>query len=158
MAVYTYREFYKAKKNITKPEIIVPVTIHVALDKAAEYYNVKLVKIPLDPETYQVDVAQVRKNITSNTIAIFGSAPNFPHGIMDPISELGALALKYDIGLHVDACLGGFLIVFAKEAGLKLPPFDFSVPGVTSISIDHHKYGLSPKGNSNFFRILLFIL
>lgn len=90
----------------------------------------------------------MRRAITKNTILLCGSAPQFPHGVMDPIEEIAKLAKKYNLGCHVDACLGGFLIPFMKKAGFSLPPFDFSVDGVTSISCDTHKYGFSPKGSS----------
>lgn len=124
------------------------MTVHVALDKASQYFNIKLVKIGLDPITYKADLKQLKRSINKNTICIVGSAPNFPHGIMDPIPQMAHIAQKNKIGMHVDGCLGGFLIAFAKDNGLKIDDFDFSVSGVTSISIDHHKYGLAPKGKS----------
>lgn len=91
------------------------------------------------------------RSINKNTICIVGSVPNFPHGIVDPIEEMGKIALKNNIGLHVDCCLGGFVVPWAHENGLnheELPKFDFLAKGVTSISVDHHKYGLAPKGVS----------
>ena len=91
---------------------------------------------------------QVESAMTSNTIMIYGSAPNFPQGVIDPIEELSTLAIKYDIGLHVDCCLGGFILPFAKRLGFDIPPFDFSLPGVTSMSCDTHKYGYAAKGTS----------
>jgi sphinganine-1-phosphate aldolase len=90
----------------------------------------------------------MRSYINGNTCMIVGSAPHFPHGAIDPIEDLSKLAVKYDIPLHVDACLGGFLIAFMSDAGFKLPVFDFRLPGVTSISCDTHKYGYTPKGSS----------
>jgi len=90
----------------------------------------------------------VKKAITSNTIAIVGSAPAFPHGIIDDIQGLAAIARSHKIGLHVDSCLGGFLVPFMEKAGFPIAPFDFSVQGVTSISCDTHKYGYAPKGSS----------
>lgn len=90
----------------------------------------------------------MRSYINGNTCMIVGSAPHFPHGAIDPIEDLSKLAVKYDIPLHVDACLGGFLIAFMADAGFKLPVFDFRLPGVTSISCDTHKYGYTPKGSS----------
>ncbi len=91
---------------------------------------------------------KVERAINSNTVAIVGSCPNFPHGIFDDIEALSALGLKYKIPLHVDACLGGFLIAFYQSANISIPKFDFRLPGVTSISADYHKYGLCPKGSS----------
>ncbi len=143
----------EARKNgISEPEIIVPETAHVAFDKAAKILNVKLVKIPINKKTGAADVKSMEKAINSNTCLLVGSAPSFPFGIMDPITEMGALAQRKKLPLHVDCCLGGFVNAFADEAGFSLPKFDFSAPGVTSISMDTHKYGQSPKGTS----VLLF--
>ncbi|KAJ1564080.1 hypothetical protein HK405_015905 [Cladochytrium tenue] len=108
-----------------------------------------MIAIPIDPTTGEVDVAKVARAITPNTIMLAGSAPNFPHGIMDNIPALAALAQKHKIGMHVDACLGGFIVPFAEAAGYpQAYTFDFRVPGVTSISCDTHKYGFAPKGSS----------
>lgn len=108
----------------------------------------KVVKIPLDKQTYQVDLKKVERAINSNTVCIVGSMPNFPHGVFDDIEGLSKLAVKYKVPLHVDACLGGFLVCFMKSANISIPKFDFNLPGVTSISADLHKYGLCPKGIS----------
>ncbi|KAI9364469.1 pyridoxal phosphate-dependent transferase [Zopfochytrium polystomum] len=149
MSVKTHREWAKATKGITKPEMVVPVTIHAAFDKAADYFGVKMISIPMDPKTGEVDLELVKRAITPNTIMLAGSAPNFPHGIMDNIPALAALAKKHNIGMHVDACLGGFIIPFAEKAGFpQAYPFDFRVDGVTAISCDTHKYGFAPKGSS----------
>ncbi len=144
--------FQARKKGIEYPEIIVPDSIHVSFDKAAKILNAKIIKIPVDAQTGAADVKRMEKSISKHTCMMVGSAPSYPFGIIDPISELGKIASKYHIPLHVDACLGGFITVFANDAGFKLPPCDFSVPGVTSISIDTHKYGQTPKGTS----VLLF--
>jgi len=144
MAVKAQRVFYK-KAN---PEMIVPVTGHAAFDKAASYFKIKLVHAPLGPD-FKVDVSAVRKLINRNTILIVGSAPGFPHGMIDPIEELAALAHEHGIGFHTDCCLGGFMLPWVREAGIKeVPPFDFSVKGVTSMSADTHKYGYATKGTS----------
>ncbi|KAJ3416545.1 hypothetical protein HDV05_001282 [Chytridiales sp. JEL 0842] len=149
MAIKTYREMGRALKGITEPEMIAPVTIHAAFDKAASYFNIKLVHIPIDSQTGKVDLKKVANAINKNTIMLAGSAPNFPHGIIDDIPALAALAKKHKIGMHVDACLGGFIVPFANKAGFPLPhPCDFTVDGVTSISVDTHKYGFAPKGSS----------
>lgn len=110
-------------------------------------FNIKIVKIPLNAD-YQVDINKVRKSINSNTIGLVGSYPGYPHGTFDDIKQLSDLAVKYNLPLHVDACLGGFIHCFLKDS----PEFDFRLPGVTSISADYHKYGLAPKGIS----VLLF--
>lgn len=136
-------------RGVTKPEIIVPVTAHAGFDKAAYYFGIKIHHAKVDPKTYKVDLNHVKKFINRNTVLLVGSAPNFPHGIMDDIEGLGKLASRYKIPLHVDCCLGSFIVAFMEKAGCgKLPPFDFRVPGVTSISCDTHKYGFAPKGSS----------
>ena len=112
----------------------------------------KLRRVDLDPVTYQVDVKKVERLINSNTVLLCGSAPNYPHGIIDDFQALSDLAIKYNIPLHVDACLGSFIVSFLERSKVhkdkKLPLFDFRLPGVTSISCDTHKYGFAPKGSS----------
>ncbi|KAL0357745.1 UNVERIFIED_CONTAM: Sphingosine-1-phosphate lyase [Sesamum calycinum] len=147
LAVKTSRDYMKVKKGITSPEMIIPVSAHSAYDKAAHYFKIKLWRVPVDQD-FQADVKAIKRHINRNTILIVGSAPGFPHGIIDPIEELGELASTYKICLHVDLCLGGFVLPFARKLGYPVPPFDFSVQGVTSISVDVHKYGLAPKGTS----------
>ncbi|KAF9583072.1 hypothetical protein BGW38_010319, partial [Lunasporangiospora selenospora] len=148
MSCKTHRDWAKEIKGVTKPEIIAPITIHAAFDKAASYFGMKLIHVPIDPVTMQVDIKAVKNAINKNTVLIAGSAVNYPHGVMDDIVALGKLAKKYNVGLHVDCCLGSFMVAFAEKAGFKLPPFDFRVPGVTAISCDTHKYGFAPKGSS----------
>uniref|UniRef100_M1BR61 Sphingosine-1-phosphate lyase n=1 Tax=Solanum tuberosum TaxID=4113 RepID=M1BR61_SOLTU len=147
LAVKSSRDYMKAKKGITKPEMIIPVSAHSAYDKAAQYFKIKLWRVPVDKE-FRADVKAIKRYINKNTIMIVGSAPGFPHGIIDPIEELGDLASSYQICFHVDLCLGGFVLPFARKLGYPVPPFDFTVQGVTSISVDVHKYGLAPKGTS----------
>lgn len=147
LAVKAYRD-WAYEKGIRYPEIVCPLSAHAAFEKAAHYFKLKIVHVPLDPKTWQVDIRKMRKAINRNTCMLVGSAPNFPHGIIDPIKDIAALGEKYGIPVHVDACLGGFLIAFMEDAGFPLEPFDFRVPGVTSISADTHKYGFTPKGTS----------
>ncbi|CAN1295163.1 Sphingosine-1-phosphate lyase [Linum perenne] len=147
LAMKTSRDYMKAKKGITKPEMIIPVSAHSAYDKAAQYFNIKLCRVPVDKD-FKADVKAIRRHINRNTILIVGSAPGFPHGVIDPIEELGQLASSHGICLHVDLCLGGFVLPFARMLGYPIPPFDFTVEGVTSVSVDVHKYGLAPKGTS----------
>ncbi|EJS42266.1 dpl1p [Saccharomyces arboricola H-6] len=136
-------------RGITEPEIIAPTTAHAGFDKAAYYFNMKLRHVELDPKTFQVNLKKVKKFINKNTVLLVGSAPNFPHGIADDIEGLGQIAQKYKLPLHVDSCLGSFIVSFMEKAGYKnLPLLDFRVPGVTSISCDTHKYGFAPKGSS----------
>ena len=148
MAVKAYRDFArKMKPHITEPEILIPNTVHAAFEKAAHYFGVKAIRIPVNDQ-YEVDVEKMREAITPNTILLVGSAPNYPQGVMDPIEALGALAIKAGLPLHVDACLGGYIIPFVEKLGYDIQPFDFRVEGVTSISADVHKYGYAAKGVS----------
>jgi len=143
-----YRDYARKNRGVVDPELIIPATAHAAFDKACDYFRIKLVKVPVDRVTFRADLAATARAITRNTIAIVGSAPCYPQGVVDPITELGALALARGLPLHVDACLGSFLIACATAAGHSVPPFDFRVPGVTSMSVDTHKYGFAPKGSS----------
>lgn len=147
LAMKTYRDRARDLKGITKPEMIVPSTVHAAFDKASQYFNIKMIRVPVGPDL-RADVAETKKAITKNTIVIVGSAPNFPHGIVDPVEELSELARESGIAFHTDACLGGFILPFAKKLGYDVPPFDFQLPGVTSMSADTHKYGYAAKGTS----------
>jgi len=148
LAVKVARDIARhSKPNITQPEIIVPVTAHPAFNKAAHFLNIKLISVPVNPDK-RVDPEVLEKAISSNTILITGSAPTFPHGVVDPIQKIGKIALKHNILFHVDACLGGFMLPFIEKLGFPVPAFDFRVSGVTSISADAHKYGYAPKGAS----------
>lgn len=149
MAVKTYRDLArKTKPHIKNPEMIVPQSVHAAFHKAGHYFNVKVVEAPLTDE-FKVDIEAVKKLMNENTILLVGSAPQYPHGIIDPIEELGKIAIEHELPLHVDACLGGFIIPFLQKIGRDIPPFDFRVEGVTSISADLHKYGYAAKGVSS---------
>ncbi|MBQ4627105.1 MAG: aspartate aminotransferase family protein [Clostridia bacterium] len=146
LAVKTYRDLGRSK-GIKKPEMIIPETAHVAWDKGAEYFGVKIRRAPLASD-WGVDVKAVEKMINKNTVMILGSAPEYPHGIIDPIEKLGALAKKHNIPLHVDSCVGGYILPFIEMTGREVPLWDFRVEGVTSISADIHKYGFAAKGAS----------
>jgi glutamate/tyrosine decarboxylase-like PLP-dependent enzyme len=125
-----------------------PETGHPAFDKACHLLGVELRRAPIDPDTTLVDVGAVKQLIDENTIAMMGSACNYGYGTIDPIAELSDLALERGIGLHVDGCLGGFILPWGQELGYDIPVFDFRIPGVTSISADTHKYGYGFKGSS----------
>ncbi|MFW9866907.1 MAG: pyridoxal phosphate-dependent decarboxylase family protein [Candidatus Thorarchaeota archaeon] len=149
MAIKTYRDWARDKfPYIKNPEVVLPSSAHPAFDKGADYFGVKSVRVPVDKETHCANVKEMERAITDNTILIVGSACDFPRGVVDPISELSIFAQERGIGMHVDACLGGFMLPFVKKLGYNVPPFDFSVPGVTSISADVHKYGYGAKGAS----------
>lgn len=147
LAMKTYRDYARVEKGIKKPEMLVPETVHAAFDKASSYFGIKMVKAKIGPD-FRVDINDVKKKITSRTIVIVGSAPSFPHGIIDNIEELSNLALQKKIPFHTDACLGGFLLPWIEKLDYHVPTFDFRLPGVTSISVDTHKYGYAAKGTS----------
>lgn len=148
LAVKTYRDRARAERpEIKAPEMVLPQSVHPAFEKAAHYFDVRAVHAPLGADL-RVDLDAVRAAITENTILLVGSAPAYPHGVMDPIEELGRLALERGLGLHVDGCVGGFMLPFLRALGEEVPPFDLSVPGVTSLSADLHKYGFTAKGAS----------
>ncbi|MFW9989933.1 MAG: pyridoxal phosphate-dependent decarboxylase family protein [Candidatus Odinarchaeota archaeon] len=149
MAIKTYRDWAKEKfPNIKNPEMVLPSSAHPAFEKGADYFKVKSVRVPVDKNNYQANVKAMENAINDNTILLIGSACDFPRGVVDPITELGIIAKDHDLGLHVDGCLGGFMLPFVKKLGYEVPDFDFSVPGVTSISADVHKYGYGAKGAS----------
>jgi sphinganine-1-phosphate aldolase len=145
--VYIHREWAREEKGILEPEMVVPITIHPAFHKAAHYLGIKMISVPVD-HNFEVDVEAIREEITPNTIALAGSAGNYPYGVIDPLEKLSDLAIKHQIGLHVDGCLGGFILPWIEKLGYNLPPFDFRLPGVTTMSCDTHKYGYALKGTS----------
>lgn len=136
------------ERGVRFPEMILPETAHAAFLKAAAYFKIRYHVVPCPAPSYKVNVRAVSRLINSNTVLLVGSAPNFPHGIIDDISALSNLALKKKIPLHVDCCLGSFIIACLKDAGFSDEKFDFTLEGVTSISCDTHKYGFAPKGSS----------
>jgi sphinganine-1-phosphate aldolase len=148
MACLTYRNWAAATKDITEPEMVVPASAHPAFSKAAHYFGIKLVRVPVLADSLAADVEAMEAAITENTIALAGSSPGYPHGVIDDIPALAAMAQKHGIGMHSDACLGGFYLAWARENDDAIPDFDFSVPGVTSMSCDTHKYGYAVKGTS----------
>ena len=124
--------------------LVLPASAHPAFNKAAALMDLELRRIPLRAD-FRADVAAMARAIDADTIMLVGSAPCFPYGAIDPIPELGVLALERNVWLHVDACVGGYLAPFVARAGYPVPPFDFSVPGVQSMSADLHKFGFCPK-------------
>jgi len=147
-AVLAYRDHAAAERGVTRPNVIKPETGHPAFDKACHLFGVELRRAPVDPVTTQVDVDWVRDHADDQTVALIGSACNYGYGTVDPIAELSTVALERGVGLHVDGCLGGFILPFGRELGYDIPLFDYRVPGVTSISADTHKYGYAFKGSS----------
>lgn len=146
-ALYAYREQAAAERGVTRPNVVMPTTAHVALDKGAHWLGIEVRHAPLT-QGYVADVVAMADLIDENTIALVASAGNYAHGLIDPVPEIAQLALDRGVGLHVDGCLGGFLLPWIEANGVDLPLWDFRVPGVTSISADTHKYGYALKGTS----------
>ena len=149
LAVKTARDKARAEHpEITQPEMVLPRTAHAAFHKAAQYLRVKPVLVDIDPQTFQVRAEDLRAAITTNTILLVASAPNYSQGVIDPIAEIGKIAQDKNLLFHVDACVGGLHLSFMRKLGYNVLDFDFTVPGVTSISTDLHKYGYAAKGCS----------
>jgi len=148
VTVLTAREWARANRpEIRFPEMVLPATAHPAFDKAAHYFGVKAIRVPVRAD-FRADVEACRAAITSQTVLMVGSAPSYPQGVIDPIPELAQIAQERKLLFHVDACVGGLMLPFVRRLGYPVPGFDFQVPGVTSISADLHKYGYSAKGSS----------
>lgn len=148
LAVKTARDRARAKRpKLARPNMVVPETVHVAFDKAASYFGVEIRYAKLRDDL-RADVRDMASLIDAQTVLLVGSAPQYPHGVIDPIEELGELAERKRIPLHVDACIGGFVLPWIERLGHPVPRWDFRVPGVTSISADLHKYGFAAKGAS----------
>jgi len=147
-AMLAYREWGRNERGLDRVNVIKPETAHPAFDKGCHLFDIEVRRAPVDPQTTEVDLDWVRDHIDANTVAMIGSACNYGYGTIDPIAELSDLALEKGIGLHVDGCLGGFILPFGQELGYPIPTFDFRLPGVTTISADTHKYGYAFKGSS----------
>jgi glutamate/tyrosine decarboxylase-like PLP-dependent enzyme len=147
-AVWCALQAARAARTLTgRAELVAPFSAHPTFDKAARYFGAEVVRVPSKADC-SADVAAMANAVTSNTVLLVGSAPDYSHGIVDPIAELGALAIESSLPLHVDGCVGGFMLPFVERLGRAVPSWDFRVPGVTSISADVHKHGLGPKGVS----------
>jgi sphinganine-1-phosphate aldolase len=147
MAVKAARDWGRAERGISEPEMVLPSSAHAAFAKASHYFGVKSVRVDVDGD-WRADVDAMGAAMTPNTVLLVGSAPTYPQGVVDPIPELAAIAAERGILCHVDACMGGFLLPFLEDLGRFDKPWDFRVEGVTSISADLHKYGYAPKGVS----------
>jgi glutamate/tyrosine decarboxylase-like PLP-dependent enzyme len=145
MAVKAARDWARIQRpEVTAPEIVMPITAHPAFDKAGDYFNVRIVHVPVGDD-FRADVDAMRGAITANTIMMIGSAPSYPHGVVDPIAALAAIAQEHGSLFHTDSCVGGFMLPFIHKLGYEVPAFDFRVPGVTSMSADLHKFGYAAK-------------
>lgn len=147
LAMKSYRDHGRAHRGIRHGNIVLPVSAHPAFHKAAHTLDVEVITVPVASDG-RADVEKMKAAVNGNTLVMVGSAVSFPHGVVDPIEELSSFALRRGIGFHTDACLGGFILAFANEAGFPVPRFDFSLPGVTSMSADTHKFGYAAKGTS----------
>ncbi len=148
LAVKTARDWFRAKRPGVRPRIVVPVTAHAAFHKAGHYLDVEVTMSAVDPVTFKADPASTRALTDDRTALVVASACSYAHGVVDPVREIAALAAERGILCHVDGCMGGFLLPYLRRLGAAVPDFDFSVPGVTSMSMDFHKYALCPKGAS----------
>ncbi len=148
-AVKAARDLARQERpEVKAPRILLPETAHASFQKAAHYLGLEPVVVPVDPETFLADPERLREAITPDTVMMVGSAISYAHGVVDPIPELGALAEESGVWLHVDGCMGAFMLHFLQRLGVPIPDYDFRVPGVSSISMDYHKYAFAAKGAS----------
>ncbi len=146
LAVKAARERGRAR-GIDTPRMVLPTTAHAAFEKGAYYFGVESVRVPVRDD-FRADPQAMAEAIDDRTVLVVGSAPSYPQGVVDPIAEIAALAAARDINCHVDACMGGVTLPMLERLGYPVTAFDFRVPGVTSISVDLHKYGYTAKGAS----------
>lgn len=147
MAVLAARERGRSERGVTVPEMVLPTSAHAAFEKAAHYFGVRSVRVPVGPD-WRADPAAMAAATTERTVLVAASAPQYPQGVVDPVPAIAALAAERGIACHVDACMGGMALPFLERLGEPVPPWDFRVPGVTSISVDLHKFGYTAKGAS----------
>lgn len=149
LAVKTARDHARATRpELTRPTMLLPETAHSSFHKAAAYFDVEAIEVAVDPVTFAADLEDMRSKIDERTILLAASAPGYAHGVIDPIEAIGQLALEHELLFHVDGCIGAFLLPYLERLGDEVPPFDFRVPGVSSISMDLHKFAYAPKGAS----------
>jgi glutamate/tyrosine decarboxylase-like PLP-dependent enzyme len=147
LTVKAARERGRREKGITAPNIVLPTSAHAAFEKGCYYFGLESRRIEVRDD-WRADVIAMSDAIDDNTVLVVGSAPQYPQGVIDPIPQIAALAATRDISCHVDACMGGVTLTYLRRLGYEIPPWNFEVPGVTSISVDLHKYGYSTKGAS----------
>ncbi|MFD9544701.1 pyridoxal phosphate-dependent decarboxylase family protein [Streptomyces sp. NPDC060022] len=148
LAVKTARDHARSVRGITAPQLVLPATAHAAFHKAAHYLGLETVVVPVDPVTFRADAGAVAAAITDRTALVVASTPSYAHGVIDPVAEIAEAAARRGVLCHVDACIGGWLLPYLRRAGREVQPFDLSVPGVTSLSVDLHKYAYADKGAS----------
>lgn len=148
LAVKTARDHARSVRGVTAPQLVLPSTAHAAFHKAAHYLGLETVVVPVDPVTFRADAGAVAAAVTDRTALVVASAPSYAHGVIDPVADIAAAAAGRGVLCHVDACIGGWLLPYLRRAGREVPPFGLSVPGVTSLSVDLHKYAYADKGAS----------
>ena len=147
MAVKAARDRLRSERNITSPNIVLPTSAHAAFDKACAYFEVESRRVDVKDD-WRADVDAMRARVDQNTVLVVASAPQYPQGVVDDVSGIAALALDADCNCHVDACMGGVTLAYLERLGEVLPPWNLRVPGVSSISVDLHKFGYTSKGAS----------
>jgi glutamate/tyrosine decarboxylase-like PLP-dependent enzyme len=147
MAVKAARERGRKERDITQPNVVLPTSAHAAFEKGCYYFGLESRRVPVLPD-WRADVDAMARAIDDNTVLVVGSAPQYPQGVIDPIPQIAALADQRNINCHVDACMGGVTLTYLEKLGQAVPPWNFSVDGVTSMSVDLHKYGYTAKGAS----------
>lgn len=145
LAVQTARD---ARPDIEAPQVVLPTTAHAAFQKAAHYFRVEPVLVDVDPVTFRADPEAMAAAVGERTVLVVASAPSYAHGVVDPVEPIAAMAAAAGVRCHVDACIGGWVLPYLARLGADLPAWTFAVPGVTSISVDLHKYAYTPKGVS----------
>jgi sphinganine-1-phosphate aldolase len=147
MAVKAARERGRKEHGIATPNVVLPASAHAAFEKGCYYFGLESRRVPVRAD-WRADVDAMAAAIDENTVLVVGSAPQYPQGVVDPIPAIAALAAERDINCHVDACMGGVTLTYLARLGHDIPPWNFTVPGVTSISVDLHKFGYTAKGAS----------
>jgi sphinganine-1-phosphate aldolase len=147
LAVKAARERGRAELGIGEPNVVLPSSAHAAFEKGCNYFGLESRRVPVAAD-WRADVAAMEAAIDHNTVLLVGSAPQYPQGVIDPIEQIAALAAAHNINCHVDACMGGVVLTYLARLGEPIPPWNFAVPGVTSISVDLHKFGYTAKGAS----------
>ena len=147
LAVKGSRERGRKERGITSPNVVLPTSAHAAFEKACYYFGLESRRIAVNDD-WRADPGAMASAVDDNTVLIVGSAPQYPQGVVDPIPAIAAIAVERDINCHVDGCMGGVTLTYLERLGYAIPPWNFSVPGVTSISVDLHKYGYTAKGAS----------
>ena len=149
LAVQTARDAARIDAGETaRPSMVLPSTAHAAFFKAAHYFGVRPIVVDVDPATFKARPDEIAAACDDSTVLVVASAPSYAHGVVDPVPEIAALAAERGVRCHVDACIGGWVLPYLRANGVEVDDFDFAVPGVTSISVDLHKYAYTPKGAS----------